>query len=301
MADATEVLEVSAQLHHLLGDLTTGEANAMVRRSRGENGLLAWRKLASNANPKTLASGLKCVNSVHNPPRIAEVRQMDICIEEWEARLGKLNLEYGEVLTSKVRLPLLYGMLPREVQEKVLDRCRIQWSSLRDDDVTRTVQSVIKEFKELAKARGDQCVPTPMDVSAVAGDDTADAHPSGGEDDWFQHDDWQDIEVQAVYKGAGKGVKGKSKGKSCFNCGGAFCSRVSQGQRKRESESHFVRRNSMGYLQRFRQGRIRHKSCPESLLCLWRFGPCHRKLPANATSPSDTSLQYTGPRSFVHR
>ena len=83
MADTNEVLEVSAQLHHLLGDLRTGEAHAMVRRSRGENGLLAWKKLTSNANPKTLASGLKCIDSVHNPPRIAEVRQMDICIEEW--------------------------------------------------------------------------------------------------------------------------------------------------------------------------------------------------------------------------
>ena len=78
MADTNEVLEVSAQLHQLLGDLTTGEAHAMVRRSRGENGLLAWKKLTSNSNPKTLASGLKCINSVHNPPRIAEVRQMDV-------------------------------------------------------------------------------------------------------------------------------------------------------------------------------------------------------------------------------
>ena len=38
-AEATEVLEASAKLHDLLGDLTTGEAYAMVRRSRGENGL----------------------------------------------------------------------------------------------------------------------------------------------------------------------------------------------------------------------------------------------------------------------
>ena len=47
---------------------------------------------------------------------------MDICIEEWEAKLEKLNLEYGEVVSPKVRLAILYGMLPREVQEKVLDR-----------------------------------------------------------------------------------------------------------------------------------------------------------------------------------
>ena len=101
-------------------------------------------------------------SSVHNPPRVAEVRQMDICIEEWESKLEKLSLEYGVVLSSKVRLAVLYGMLPLEDQEEVLDRCRIQWSSLRDDDVTRTEQSVIEEAQELAKARRDQCVPTPI-------------------------------------------------------------------------------------------------------------------------------------------
>ena len=75
MDSAEEVVEASAKLHHLLGDLTTGEAHAMIRRCRGENGLLAWKKLTSSANPKTLASGLKCINLVHNPPRIAEARQ----------------------------------------------------------------------------------------------------------------------------------------------------------------------------------------------------------------------------------
>ena len=58
--------------------------------------------------------------------------------------------------TSKVRLAILYGMLPREIQEKVLDRCRIQWSSLRESDVATTVQSVLEEVKEIAKSRREQ-------------------------------------------------------------------------------------------------------------------------------------------------
>ena len=73
---------------------------------------------------------------------------MDICIEEWESKLEQLNLEYGEVLSSKLRLAVLYGMLPMEVKEKVLDRCRIQWSSMRDEEITRSVQSVVEEVKK---------------------------------------------------------------------------------------------------------------------------------------------------------
>ena len=56
-----------------------------------------------------------------------------------------------------------------------------------------------------------------MDVSAVAGGET---EQQGDEEYWPQPGDWQDAEVQAVYKGGAKGVKGKGKMKTCFNCGG---------------------------------------------------------------------------------
>ena len=75
MPSVEELTDISSKLHHLLGNLTTLDAHAMVRRSRGENGLLAWKKLTLCLNPKTLASGLKAINAVHNPSRITEVRR----------------------------------------------------------------------------------------------------------------------------------------------------------------------------------------------------------------------------------
>ena len=167
MPEPEEVLDISAKLHHLLGNLTTAEAHAVVRRSRGGNGLLAWKRLTANSNPKTLASGLKCINAAHNP-KIVDVKTLDAQVEEWEAKLDRLSVEYGEAVSAKVRLAILYGMLPREIQEKVLDRCRIQWSSLRETDVANTVQSVLEEVKEIAKSRREQCVPSPMGISEVA-------------------------------------------------------------------------------------------------------------------------------------
>ena len=223
MPEPEEVLDISAKYHHLLGNLTTAEAHAVVRRSRGENGLLAWKRLTANSNPKTLASGLKCINAAHNPPKIVDVRILDAQVEEWEARLDRLSVEYGEAVSAKVRLAILYGMLPREIQEKVLDRCRIQWSSLRETDVATTVQSVLEEVKEIAKSRREQCVPSPMDISEVVGcpawvmDDGQEA--PADPDEWGPHGSWAEMDVQAIYKGSSKGFKGKGKGKTCFGCG----------------------------------------------------------------------------------
>ena len=70
--------------------------------------------------PKTLASGLKAINAVHNPSRITEVRQIDVALEEWETKIERLSVEYGETISGKVKLAILYGILPREVQEKML-------------------------------------------------------------------------------------------------------------------------------------------------------------------------------------
>ena len=49
------------------------------------------------------------------------MRHIDVGVEEWQSKLEKLAAEYGETLSSKVKLGVLYGMVPREVQEKLLD------------------------------------------------------------------------------------------------------------------------------------------------------------------------------------
>ena len=50
--ESEEVELMSAKLHLLLGNLTTGDAHAVVRRSRNSNGFLAWKRLTSSLNPK---------------------------------------------------------------------------------------------------------------------------------------------------------------------------------------------------------------------------------------------------------
>ena len=126
MPDDKEVEVLSSKLHRLLGDLTTQEANATIRRCRGENGMLARKRLTATHNPKTLASGLKALTAVHNPPKISDIKRVDVLIEEWEAKVEALAVEYSEHLSGKVNLAVLYGMQPQAIQERMLDKCRTQ-------------------------------------------------------------------------------------------------------------------------------------------------------------------------------
>lgn len=94
-----QIVLISTKLHNLLLNLTTGEANAVVRRCRGRHGLLAWKKLCTSLNPRTLASGVKAISQAMNPPRITDSKRADVAIELWEDKLVKLDIEYGETLS----------------------------------------------------------------------------------------------------------------------------------------------------------------------------------------------------------
>ena len=83
--DEDEVIEIGHKLHNLLLNLTTGEANAVVRRRRGRNGWLAWKRLCTILNPKTLASGVKLISQVLNPQKIMDARSM------WRLRRGRTS------------------------------------------------------------------------------------------------------------------------------------------------------------------------------------------------------------------
>ena len=115
---ATQVREMGAKLHNLLIGLTTGEANAMVRRCRDARGLLAWKRLCSTLNPRTLASGVKAISQVMNPQKIMSATKADTCIEAWEDKVVKLDVEYGETLSSKMKVAILYSMLPKDLQQQ---------------------------------------------------------------------------------------------------------------------------------------------------------------------------------------
>lgn len=92
--DLPFVKETSGQMFNLLLLLTKDEANAVVRRCQG-HGWLAWKRLTSFLNPRTLASGVKAISAVLPPGKINKANRADSEIDLCEDRLSRLHSEYG--------------------------------------------------------------------------------------------------------------------------------------------------------------------------------------------------------------
>ena len=215
--DDDDLREVRNRMFNVLLNLTTGEANAVVRRCQGRCGLLAWKKLCTTLNPRTLASGVKLISQVINPAKIVDARKADVAIEMWDDKLVKLSTEYGEKLSDKLKVAVLYGMLPKDLQERALDKCAINWDQTKEGDATLILTKIKEEVKNVAKSRRDMVTPRPMEVDNIQ----AEWYGWGPSHDWHEEqapseEGQEGTEFDINY--VGKGAKGKGKGK-CWTCG----------------------------------------------------------------------------------
>ena len=165
-----EVLQqTSMKLYNVLLSITTGEANAVVRRCRG-NGLWAWKKLCTTLNPRTLATGIKMISQAVSPTKITHGTRADVAIGAWEHHLAKLSAEYGEVISSKMKVAVLYTMLPKDLQERVLDKCAVNWDGANEKEAALIYLKVKEDVKNVAKSRRDMVTPKPMEVDNIQAD-----------------------------------------------------------------------------------------------------------------------------------
>jgi hypothetical protein len=225
-SDEMFVSQTSAEMYNVLLNITTGEANAVVRRSLGL-GWLAWKRLVSTLNPRTLASGIKAISSVLNPQKITNAAKADTMLDEWDDRLAKLRTEYSQDLTSKMKVAVLYSMLPKDMQEKVLDACSVAWDGTTESDAIDLYAKVKTQIKNIAKARREMQGPKPMEVDMVSnrwadwsGEEWADQWGKPEHEESHSHEETKDeAYVQFVGKGYGKKGGGKGFQGHCYVCG----------------------------------------------------------------------------------
>ena len=114
-------------------------------------------------------------------------------------------------MSSNLKVAVLYSILPKDLQERALDKCAINWDRTKEDDAKDIYTKIKEEVKNVAKSRRDMATPRPMEVDNVE-----------AEWNWWDYEkmtedgDQETAECDINY--IGKGAKGKGKGK-CWTCG----------------------------------------------------------------------------------
>ena len=78
-----------------------------------------------------------------NPGRIVNGAKADVAIDMWEHHSAKLSTEYGEEVSAKMKVAVLFAMLPKDLQEKVLDKCAMNWEWAKQEDAV-TIYNKVK-------------------------------------------------------------------------------------------------------------------------------------------------------------
>ena len=236
-------------LFGVLGMLTSGEANFLVRSCEDKNGYAAWKKLYDRYNPKTPASLTAAWREVIRLKKAKDVREAGRSIDVWEGKVAALKKEHGEEPTTGLKASLLLEMLPEGAQMTVLqgmDSKKLEYEALK------------AKIKMMANIQTDNETPKPMDIGEMRQDDETvwedaeenydiDAiganvcHRCGGIGHFARECGTAKGKGKGQYdskgkgknnfnswsdKGKGKGAygdyggKGGGKSRGCFNCGG---------------------------------------------------------------------------------
>ena len=118
-------------------------------------------------NPRILASGIKAISAVLSPPKVSSAAKADACVEQWEDKMAKLDAEYSQTLTAKMKVAVMYSMLPRDMQDRLLDRCAVGWDKSNEAEAAKLFTSLKVEIKNIAKAHRELAGPRPMEVDQV--------------------------------------------------------------------------------------------------------------------------------------
>ena len=64
--------------------------------------------------------------------------------------MTKLDVEYDEEISSKMQVAVLYAMLPKDLQERVLDKCAVNWKDTKEEKADEIYGKIREEVKNLS-------------------------------------------------------------------------------------------------------------------------------------------------------
>ena len=64
----------------------------------------------------------------------------------------------------------MYPMLPKDLQERMLDKCAVAWEGAKEEDAKLILSRIREEVKNVAKSRRDMASPKAMEVDEFTGE-----------------------------------------------------------------------------------------------------------------------------------
>ena len=117
----------------------------------------------------------------------------------------------NSTVNSKMKVAVLCAMLPKDLQEKVSDKCAVIRDKAKEQEAALIFIRVKEEVKNVVKSRRYMIIPKPMDIDTIKKDHWTDEYA-------YDHDQNHDTEEDDSVCFVGRDNKGKGKG-ACFSCG----------------------------------------------------------------------------------
>ena len=95
-----------AELFNQLCLITTWEANLLVRGSPSQDGFVAMKRLQERYNGRSPARMLQKLLGIIRPTEIKGIKAIPLAIDDWEARIKDIVVEYQEDIPEKFKVAI---------------------------------------------------------------------------------------------------------------------------------------------------------------------------------------------------
>lgn len=102
-----------------------------------------------------------------DPGKVVKATKTDNEIEPWDDRMAKLHSECGQNVSNNMKVATLYAMLPKYLQERVLDECAVNWDKTPEKEAGVLSAKVKGQIKNIAKIKRVTNGPKAMEADAV--------------------------------------------------------------------------------------------------------------------------------------
>ena len=202
--------KISAELYDILCQSCNGDAKSILMNVQDMHGIKSWQQMYKKYNPRTVARMIQMLGEVTSPPKIKELKDVDMGMNRWEEKQKTLQREFKESFTPQMKIAIMTNMMPAAIQEFI-------YTTVNPDT---TYEQIVDKVKVLIRNKVvSHMGPVPMDIGAVGND---------WRDEWHEEEEsidvvsfqtqchqcggWGHLKRDCPTKGHGKGQSGGKAG-----------------------------------------------------------------------------------------